>query len=111
MKSVLKSEQSFGSKLNSKIANKKGLNLAEGFQAVLLTAVIGVLFIVVIYLFNQFGSTFTANSAAANASASLTTQFSNQIPLVGLVLAIVLIAIVIGVLLSSFFFLPRGGRA
>ena len=87
--------------------NKKGLTLGDAFPAVLTVALISILLVAVIYLFTQFGSTFTANSAAANATNTFTTQFSNQIPLVGLILTIVLIAIVIGVLVSSFFM--RGG--
>lgn len=47
--------------------------------------------------------TYTDKGSTCSASASLTTQFVNQIPLVGLVLTIVLIAIVIGVLVTSFF--------
>jgi hypothetical protein len=52
--------------------------------------------------------TYTDNGAVCESSASLTTNFVNQIPLVGLVLTIVLIAIVIGVLVSSFFSKEKG---
>jgi hypothetical protein len=88
--------------------SKKGLTLGDAFPAVLTVALISILMVAVIYLFTQFGTTFTAGSIAANATSSFTTQFYNQIPLVGLILTIVLIAIVIGVLVSSFF--SRGGR-
>ena len=47
--------------------------------------------------------TYTDKGATCNAASSLTTNYTNQIPLVGLVLTIILIAIVIGVLVSSFF--------
>lgn len=87
--------------------NKKG-QLTGSFQNVLLVMLIGILFIVTIYVFTQLGSTFTAGTAAANASTSLTTQFSNQIPLVGVLVAVVVIAAIIGLLIASFF---RGGRA
>jgi type II secretory pathway component PulF len=89
------------------IQAKKGLTLGDAFPAVLTVALVAILMISVIYLFNQFGSTFTAGTTAANATTNFTTQFYNQIPLVGLVLTIVLIAIVIGVLVTSFF--VRGG--
>lgn len=87
---------------------KKGLTLGDAFPAVLTVALISILMVAVIYLFTQFGTTFTAGSAASNATGTFTTQFVNQIPLVGLILTIVLIAIVIGVLVSSFFM--RGSR-
>lgn len=86
-----------------KISKKSGLTLGDLFPAVLVVAIISILFVAVIYLFTQFGNTFTANSAASNATVTFTTQFANQIPLIGLVLTIVLIAGVIGVLVSSFF--------
>lgn len=47
--------------------------------------------------------TYTDKGSTCTAASTFTTQFANQIPLVGLVLTIVLIAIVIGVLVSSFF--------
>lgn len=53
--------------------------------------------------------TYTAKGSTCAAASTFTTQFANQIPLVGLVLTIVLIAIVIGVLVSSFF-ARRGER-
>lgn len=91
MKSILKS------------MNDKRGQLASSFNNVLLTMLVGILFIVTIYVFAQLGTTFTAGSAAANASTSLTTQFANQIPLVGVLVAIVVIAAIIGLLLGSFF--------
>lgn len=54
--------------------------------------------------------TYTYAGSACVAAGSFTTQFSNQIALVGLVLTIILIAIVIGVLVTSFF-MRRRGRA
>lgn len=90
------------------LIKKKGLSLGDAFPAVLTVALISILMVAVIYLFTQFGTTFTAGTAAANATSTFTTQFANQIPLVGLILTIVLIAIVIGVLVSSFFM--RGSR-
>lgn len=83
--------------------NKKGQLGGSTFNNVLIVMVIGILFIVTIYVFNQLGSTFTAGSSAANASSSLTTQFSNQIPLVGVLVAVVVIAAVVGLLVSAFF--------
>lgn len=52
------------------------------------------------YLYTDKGSTCTAAS-------TFTTQFANSIPIIGLVLTIVLIAIIIGVLVSSFFLRRR----
>jgi hypothetical protein len=81
---------------------KKG-QLGGSFNNVLMVMLIGILFIVTIYVFTQLGSTFTVNSAAANASNTLTTQFANQIPLVGVLVAVVVIASIIGLLIASFF--------
>lgn len=82
--------------------NKKG-QLGNSFNNILLTMLIGVLFIVTIYVFAQLGSTFTANSSASNASNSLVTQYANQIPLVGVLVAVVVISAIVGLLLVSFF--------
>lgn len=82
--------------------NKKG-QLGTAFNNVLLTMIVGILFIVTIYVFTQLGTSFTAGTGAANASRDLTTQYSNQIPLVGILVAVVVIAAIIGLLISSFF--------
>lgn len=47
--------------------------------------------------------TYTDKGTTCTAANTFTTQYTTQIPLIGLVLTIVLIAIVIGVLVSSFF--------
>lgn len=70
---------------------------------------VGVLVIVAIFLYDDLGSTFTANSAAANASDDMITQFSSYTTLVGLVGTIIFLGIVIGVLVGSFVF-NRSGR-
>lgn len=88
--------------MKSLINHKKG-QLGNSFNNVLLVMLVGILFIVTIYVFTQLGSTFTAGSAAANASSTLTTQFSNQIPLVGVLVAVVVISAIIGLLIASFF--------
>jgi len=89
---------------------RKAISLGEAFPAVLAVALVSILLVAVIYLFTQFGSTFDTGSAAANATGDLTTQFSNAVPLIGLVLTIVLIAIVIGVLITAFYMRSSGGR-
>ena len=81
---------------------KKGIPLGAAFTAVLIVLLLGVLVIVGIFLFNSLGNTFTANSAAANASSSMVTQFAGYVVLVGLVGTIVFLGVVIGVLISSF---------
>lgn len=81
---------------------KKGIPLGAAFTAVLIVLLLGVLVIVGIFLFNSLGATFTANSAAANASNSMVTQFAGYVVLVGLVGTIVFLGVVIGVLISSF---------
>lgn len=53
--------------------------------------------------------TYDADTQASNASGSLGTQFSNQIPLLGVLVAVVIISLIIGLLILSFF--NRGGRA
>lgn len=93
--------------MNALTQKKKGIPLGAAFSAVLIVVLLGVLVIVGIFLFNQLGSTFTANSAAANASTSMVTQFAGYVALVGLVGTIVFLGVVIGVLIGSF---ASGGR-
>mgnify|MGYP007100137432 CR=1 FL=1 len=87
--------------------NKKGIMLSQAFGAVLTLVLVAVLVIIAIYLFTTLGTNFTANSAAANATSTMTTQFGNYPALVGLVGTIIFLALVIGVLVASFAF---GGR-
>lgn len=86
---------------------KKGIPLSQAFGAILAVVVVGVLVIVAIYLYNSLGASFTAGTAAANASNTMITQFATYPALVGLVGTIVFLGIVIGVLVGSFVF---GGR-
>ncbi|KKL18300.1 hypothetical protein LCGC14_2476880, partial [marine sediment metagenome] len=89
--------------LVAKMRGKKGLTLGDAFPAVLTVLLVGILLVASLFLLTELSTTFTADSAAANASNDLITRFDNTIPLVGLILIIVMIAIVIGVLVSSFF--------
>jgi uncharacterized membrane protein len=68
--------------------------------SLLIVFILFVLMIVITYTIQQLGSTFTAGSSAANASASLLTQVSNNIPIAGLVMTVVFIALVIGALVG-----------
>ena len=86
---------------------KKGIPLGAAFTAVLIVLLLGVLVVVGIFLFNSLGATFTANSAAANATNTMITQFGTYPTLVGLVGTIIFLGIVIGVLVASFVF---GGK-
>jgi hypothetical protein len=86
---------------------KKGIMLGQAFGAVLAVVLVAVLVIVAIYLFTSLGTTFTAGSAAANATGTMITQFGNYPTLVGLVGTIIFLALVIGVLVSAFAF---GGK-
>ena len=95
--------QSLMEKLSLK--NKKGQIMNNIFVAVFA----GILLIVAIYLFTTLGSTFTAGSAAANATSSLTTQYGNQTGLAGLLIVAALIGGVIVFLVAAFF--GRGSRA
>jgi len=88
---------------------KKGIMLSEAFPAVLTLVLVAVLVIIAIYLFTTLGSSFTANSAAANATTVMTTQFGTFPALVGLVGTIIFLALVIGVLVASFAFGRKGG--
>jgi hypothetical protein len=54
--------------------------------------------------------TYTDKGSTCSAASSFTTQFAAQVPLVGLILTIVLIAIVIGVLVTSFFLKRKSSR-
>ena len=82
------------------LCKKKGLTLGEAVPAVLIVFILFILMIVVTYTIQQLGSTFTAGTAAANASNSLLTQVSNNIPIAGLVMTVVFIALVIGALIG-----------
>jgi hypothetical protein len=86
---------------------KKGIMLNQAFGAVLTLVLVAVLVIVAIYLFTTLGSSFTAASAAANATGTMVTQFATYPALVGLVGTIIFLALVIGVLVASFAF---GGK-
>ena len=79
---------------------KKGISLGDAVPAVLIVFVLFILMIVVVYTIQQLGASFTAGSSAANASSSLLTQVSNNIPIAGLVMTIVFIGLIIGVLVG-----------
>jgi hypothetical protein len=82
--------------------SKKGIQLGQAFSAVLVLVLVATLVIIAIYLFTTLGSSFTANSAAANATTVMVTQFGTYPALVGLVGTIIFLALVIGVLVASF---------
>ena len=90
-----------------KISQKKGIQLSQAFGAVLAVVLIAVLVIIAIFLFEALGASFTADSAADNATSDMITQFGTYPALVGLVGTIVFLGLVIGVLVASFIF---GGR-
>jgi quinol-cytochrome oxidoreductase complex cytochrome b subunit len=91
----------------SKINSKKGIQLNQAFGAVLTLVLVAVLVIIAIFLFVTLGASFTADSAEANASNDMVTEFSNYTSLIGLVGTIIFLGLVIGVLVASFAF---GGR-
>jgi len=86
---------------------KKGIQLSNAFGAVLAVVLIAVLVIIAIFLFEALGTSFTAASAADNATDDMITQFATYPALVGLVGTIIFLGLVIGVLVASFVF---GGR-
>ena len=88
--------------------NKKGIQLNQAFAAVLAVVLIAVLVIIAIFLFEALGDSFTANTAADNATNDMITQFATYPALVGLVGTIVFLGLVIGVLVGSFIFGGRG---
>ena len=88
--------------------SKKGIQLNQAFGAVLALVLIAVLVIIAIYLFTALGTSFTAGSAAANATGVMVTQFGAYPALVGLVGTIIFLGIVIGVLVASFVFGGKG---
>ncbi len=89
---------------------KKGIQLNQAFGAVLAVVLIAVLVIIAIFLFDALGDSFTADTAAANATDEMITQFGNYPALIGLVGTIVFLGLVIGVLVASFVFGGRGSR-
>lgn len=84
--------------------SKRGIQLNQAFGAVLTLVLVAVLVIIAIYLFQSLGTNFTANTAAANATTTMITQFGTYPALVGLVGTIIFLGIVIGVLVASFVF-------
>ena len=93
--------------MKMELKSKRGIQLSQAFGAVLTLVLVAVLVIISIFLFSSLGATFTANSAAANATTTMITQFGNYPTLVGLVGTIIFLGIVIGVLVASFAF---GGK-
>lgn len=87
---------------------KKGIQLSQAFGAVLALVLVSVLVVIAIFMMNSLGDTFTANSASANATNDLITQFATYPALIGLVGTIIFLGLVIGVLVSSFLFGGRG---
>lgn len=87
-----------------KTQSKKGLFLSEAFGAVMVLILVAILVIISLFLFTNLGTTFGANTAAANATNAMITQFAGYPALVGLVGTIIFLALVIGVLISSFAF-------
>lgn len=93
------------------LRQKKGIQLNQAFGAVLTLVLVAVLVIIAIYLFTSLGTSFTAGTGAANATATMITQFGTYPALVGLVGTIIFLGIVIGVLVASFAFGGRGRGA
>jgi hypothetical protein len=91
-----------------KFKSRKGIQLSDAFGAVLTLVLVAVLVIIAIYLFSALGTSFTANSAASNATTTMITQFGSYPALVGLVGTIIFLGIVIGVLVASFVFGGKG---
>lgn len=87
---------------------KKGIQLGQAFNAVLILILVAVLVIISLYLFTNLGTNFTAGTAASNATNTMITQFGTYPALVGLVGTIIFLGIVIGVLVASFTFGGRG---
>ena len=90
------------------VTTKKGIQLNQAFGAVLAVVLIAVLVIIAIFLFDALGDSFTDDTAAANATDEMITQFANYPALIGLVGTIVFLGLVIGVLVASFVFGGRG---
>ncbi len=89
------------------ITPKKGIQLNQAFGAVLALVLVAVLVIIAIFLFVTLAASFTADSAEANASTAMVTEFANYTSLIGLVGTIIFLGLVIGVLVAAFAF---GGR-
>jgi hypothetical protein len=87
---------------------KKGIMLGEAFGAVLTLVLISVLVIISIYLFVTLNNSMTTSTAANTAITTMITQFGTFPALIGLVGTIIFLALVIGVLVTSFMF--RGKR-
>jgi hypothetical protein len=85
-----------------KFKSVKGVQLSQAFAAVLTLVLVAVLVIIAIYLFNALGASFVADTAEANATDEMVTQFATYPALVGLVGTIIFLGIVIGVLVASF---------
>ena len=96
-----------GGNLKMEIKSKRGIQLGQAFGAVLSLVLVAVLVVIAIYMMTSLGASFADNSAAANATDALITQFGTYPTLVGLVGTIIFLGLVIGVLVASFVF---GGK-
>ena len=92
-----------------KLHQKKGIMLGEAFGAVLTLVLVAVLVIVAIYLFVTLNNSITSSTAANTAITTMVTQFGTFPALIGLVGTIIFLALVIGVLVTSFVFNRRRG--
>ena len=95
--------------------SKKGIMLRDAFGAVLTLVLVAMLIIIAIFLFTTLKGTFNATNdptnASINATNSMITGFGTYPALVTLVGTIIFLALVIGVLVASFYYGGKKGGA
>ena len=84
------------------ISNKKGQGLGGLYSGILVIAAIGILLALVLYILSQIGTSLPTGSAAANATGTLTTQFVNFLPWLGIILLVLAAGVVLFFVIRSF---------
>jgi len=97
LRSVVEKKRGFG------IAkNKRGMGIGDLYPIILIIATVAILLAVVLFVLEEFGEQMTNGSSAQNATKSITSDFVDFVPWIGIILLVVAAAIVLGVVISSF---------
>lgn len=84
------------------LAKSKRAQLGGLYSGILIVGSIGILIALMLYIFTQIGESLPDASAAQNATASLSTQFVDFIPWIGIVLLVLAAGTVLFFVIRSF---------
>jgi hypothetical protein len=87
--------------MKSILSSKKG-QLGSLYGGILTIAAIGILLAIVLYIFANIGESLPAGSAAQNATATLSTQFVDFMPWLGIILLVLAAGVVLFFVMRSF---------